>query len=284
MKRINVLLMLVLAAAIGLFGAYHLWIHNNLDTTGPDIRIEEGILKLSVEDGEEALLRGITAVDARDGDVTASILVESVTGISREGLTTVVYAAFDRAGNVSKAERQICYSDYISPRFQLDGALIFAHGVNFDVLDYVGAVDVLEGDIRRRVHATLISNTKSVNEMGSHVVRFQVTNSLGDTVELDLPVEVCDPQWFNASVVLSEYLIYVERGASVDPADYLEAFNIRGEEIDVSGQTPDDVSCDITGQVNTRVPGVYEITYVLSKNVGLQTFTGQSKLIVVVME
>lgn len=284
MKRINVLLSLVLAAAVGLFGVYLLWIHNNLDTTGPVISIDEELLVISVEDPEEALFQGITATDERSGDVTGSLLVESIYGINEENMTTVVYAAFDHAGNVSKAARQIRYDDYRHPRFELLGSLTFPAGSGYDVLDFVGASDVIEGDIRRRVHATLVSDTKSLNEVGTHKVRFQVTNSLGDTVELDLPVEVYDPQWYSARVELEEYLIYIKQGSSFRAEDYLKTFLLRGDEIDLSYRIPEDVVCEINGTVNTQVPGVYDIDFILSKNVSLETFSGQAKLIVVVEE
>lgn len=284
MKRVNILLTIVLAAAIGLFAAYLFWIHNNLDTTGPVITVDEELLEISVEDPEEALMQGVTAVDDRDGDVTDGMLVESVYGINGDNLATVTYAAFDKAGNVSKVQRQVRYVDYESPRFELYDTLCFPGGSGFDLLDYVGAVDVLEGDIRRRVRATLVSDTKSISEIGTHQVRFQVTNSLGDTVEVVLPVEVYDPDWYSAEVVLNEYLIYLDKGDSFDAEDYLQTFVVRGEDIDVSRRVPEDVYCSITGQVNTGVPGVYVVSYTLSKNENLVTFTGQSKLIVIVQE
>lgn len=184
MKRVNIFLLLILAAAMVLFSGYLLWIHGNLDTIGPVFSVEEGILEISVKDPAEALLQGITAVDERDGDVTEGILVESVYGISDENLTTVTYAAFDSAGNVSKFQRQVRYSDYREPRFELYASPTFAYGSGFDLLEQVGAEDVLEGNINRRVHATLISDTQSLAMEGNHQVKLQVTNSLGDTVEM----------------------------------------------------------------------------------------------------
>lgn len=284
MKRINILLSIVLAVAVGLFTAYQLWIHNKLDTVGPVITISEEILEVSVSDPESALLQGVSALDARDGDVTDSLLVESVYGINEDQMTTVTYAAFDSAGNVSKLERQVRYKDYEAPRFFITRSMCFPGGSGFDLLDYVGASDVLEGDIRRRVRATLVSDTKSINEVGSHVVRLQVTNSLGDTVEADVPVEVYDPEWYTASVKLNEYLIYLDKGASFDPEKYLETFVVRGDDIDVRYAMPEDVACTITNRVNTQVPGVYQVKYTLSKNINLVTFTGQAVLIVIVTE
>ena len=78
MKRVNLLLMGVLAAAGVLFAGYLYWIHNNLDTAGPVITVEEGLLEISVKDEETALMQGISAWDNRDGDVTGRMLVESI--------------------------------------------------------------------------------------------------------------------------------------------------------------------------------------------------------------
>lgn len=283
-KRVNLLLLGVLAVAIGLFGTYLTWIHNNLDTTGPVITISEELLEISVQDPQEVLLEGITAVDDRDGDVTSQILVESIYGITEDHRTTVTYAAFDRSGNVSKIQRQVRYTDYESPKFEMYGTMCFAGGSGFDLLEYVGAKDVIEGDIRRRVRATLVSDTKSINNVGSHVVRFQVTNSLGDTVEADIPVEVYDPEWYSASVGLKEYLVYLKQGDSFEPKSYLDVFDVRGDDIDIRHGIPNDIYCNIESNVNTKVPGIYEVTYTLSKNVNLMTFSGQAVLIVIVEE
>lgn len=284
MKRINILLLAALAAVIALFGVYQLWIHNMLDKTGPVITIDEELLEISVKDEEDALMQGIRAVDERDGDVTASLLVESVYGITEDNVTTVTYAAFDRAGNVSKVERQVRYKDYRSPRFELYGSLCFPSGSGFDLLEYVGANDVLEGNINRRVRATLVSNTDSINQVGSHIVRFQVTNSLGDTVVADLPVEVYDPEWYTASVELDSYLVYLERGAAFDPEDYLKTFVVRGEDIDVRYGIPEGIQSDISGSVSTQIPGIYAVTYRLTTTQNMMTFTGQTVLIVIVEE
>lgn len=282
MKRVNIFLLLILAAAMVLFSGYLLWIHGNLDTIGPVFSVEEGILEISVRDPAEALLQGITAVDERDGDVTEGILVESVYGISDENLTTVTYAAFDSAGNVSKFQRQVRYTDYREPRFELYASPTFAYGSGFDLLEQVGAEDVLEGNINRRVHATLISDTQSLAMEGNHQVKLQVTNSLGDTVEMILPVSVYNPEWYTASVTLKEYLIYLEAGERFEPRSYLESFVFRGNPIDLTRGVPDDITADVVSNVKTGEPGVYEVTYILSRTQNAMTHSGIAKLIVIV--
>lgn len=284
MKRGYFLLSIVMAAAIALFGAYLVLTHNLKDTRPPVISVDEKMLEISVKDEKDKLMTGITAMDDRDGDVTASLLVESIYGISDDNVTTVTYAAFDRAGNVSKIERKVRYTDYHEPRLQLSGSLCFPYNSGFDLLDYVGAEDVLEGDIRRRVRATLVSATHSINEIGSHVVRLQVTNSLGDTVEMDFPVEVYDPEWYTASVKLDEYLIYLKKGDVFRPEGYLKAFSVRGEETDISRGIPDKILCDINSNVNTSVPGIYRVKYTLTQTVNMTAFSGQAILVVIVQE
>ena len=284
MKRRYIMLALVLAAAIALFGAYLVLTHKLKDTTPPVITVAEELLQLSVNDENEILMTGITAMDDRDGDVTASLLVESVYGITDDHVATVTYAAFDRAGNVSKIQRKVHYTDYREPRFEFAGSLSFPHNSKFDLLDYVGANDVMEGDIRRRVRATLVSDTNSIDELGSHMVHLQVTNSLGDTVELDVPVEVYDPEWYLASVKLDTYLLYLKKGDVFNPLEHLDKFVVRGVDTDVSRGIPEGIDCEIGGTVNTAVPGVYRVQYTLTKDLNLTSYTGQAYLIVVVQE
>ena len=283
-KRRYIMLALVLAAAIALFGAYLVLTHKLKDTTPPVITVAEELLQLSVNDENEILMTGITAMDDRDGDVTASLLVESVYGITDDHVATVTYAAFDRAGNVSKIQRKVHYTDYREPRFEFAGSLSFPHNSKFDLLDYVGANDVMEGDIRRRVRATLVSDTNSIDELGSHMVHLLVTNSLGDTVELDVPVEVYDPEWYLASVKLDTYLLYLKKGDVFNPWDHLDKFVVRGADTDISRGIPEGIDCEIDGAVNTTVPGVYRVQYTLTKDLNLTSYTGQAYLIVVVQE
>ena len=275
-------MLLILAVAVGLFGCYYFWIHERIDKVGPVFTIEEELLEVSVSAPKEDLLQGIHATDDRDGDVTASILVENIYGINDNQETTVSYAAFDRAGKVSKIQRQVRYKDYEKPRFEAYSTLCFPSGKSFDLLDHVGAWDVLEGDIHRRVHATLISDTENITAEAEHRVKLQVTNGLGDTVELTIPVLVYSPEWYSASIELKESLIYLEQGASFDPEEYLETFVFRGTPIDISEMVPDDITVEIDNEVRLDEPGVYTVTYVLSKSQNTVTHSGIAKLIVIV--
>jgi hypothetical protein len=111
-----------------------------------------------------------------------------------------------------------------------------------------------------------------------------VTNSLGDTVEMDFPVEVYDPEWYTAQVKLNQYLLYLKKGEEFKPEKYLDAFSVRGEETSVKYGIPEKILCDITSNVNTDVPGIYRVKYTLTQNFNLTSFSGQAVLVVIVQE
>lgn len=255
------------------------------DTVAPVITLEEGILELSVTEEETALLRGITATDDRSGDVTDSLVVERVRLQDSKGNALVSYAAFDAAGNVTKAERQVRYTDYVSPRFSLSRPLIFPQNSGVNVLDAVSVTDMLEGDISHRLRATNLSGT-ALTAVGSYELQFQVTNSFGDTVRLQLPVEVYAAGTYEAGLTLTDYLIYLEAGADFAPESYLKEFTRTGETTDLSAGLPEGFTLHIGGEVDTETPGVYvvsyELTYTQPSDLGSRAYTGYTRLIVVV--
>ena len=283
MKRRTWLPLTVLVVTLLIFGAYRIYARHITDNVAPKITVDEtgGMLQVSVLDPEDVLLQGVTAQDARDGDVTPSIIIESVGSINDNAQVVVVYAAFDRAGNVAKTRRTIQYTDYQPPRFTLSAPMIFAYGSRFDALECVGAQDQLDGDISRRVKAILLDNT-TITAEGIHDVQFWVTNSLGDTEELAIPVEVYDPDLYTARLTLTDYLAYVPVGSTFTARDYLNEFTLLNESVSLTDGLPESLRLQTDGTVDTQTPGVYPISYRVSRTIGERTYTGYSKLIVVV--
>lgn len=285
MKKSRIVLQcLVLAAAIAAFGVYWMFSNARSDTTGPEITVDDSLLELSVQDPSSMLLQGITAYDQRDGDVTASILVESVYGISADHVTTVTYAAFDRAGNVTKAQRNIRYTDYTPPKFTLDCSLAVPRDSTINILDCIGAEDVLDGDIRRRVRTTIVSDTGTLRDEGVHQVQLRVTNSLGDMAEIIVPVEIYSADKYNAELALSKYILYLSQGEQFEPKDYLLSLSYYGTVIGLGGTLPDGVTLKTNDQVNVNEPGVYTVSYTVSYTVRETEYTGYAKLVVIIEE
>ena len=289
-KKTNILLaVLILLCAAG-FTGYRMLQSIRTDSNAPQIHLSGTAPEVSVTAPAEALLQGITATDREDGDVTGSLVVESVRILDKDGRISVSYAAFDKAGNVAKAQQEARYTDYESPRFSLSAPLLYRYGTSFDVLSTMEATDMLDGDIQHRIRATVLDD-EGLSVMGSHNVQFQVTNSLGDTVTLTVPVEVYDAQLYTATLSLNSYLVYLHAGDSFRPQDYLHSFTLAGETTRLNGRVPADFSLHTVGSVRTDTPGVYTLNYLLSYTeqsdnpaVASRKYTGYSKLIVVVEE
>ncbi len=288
------------------------------DTKAPVITIDSEVLEVSVTADDAALLQGVTAEDRVDGDVTDRILVEGISAISEKHTAVITYAAFDSAGNVAKKSRTLQYTDYEPPVFSQRKALVLPANASVDVLACLSASDKLDGDISSRIKGILISNTNSLNNVGLHEVEFRVTNSMGDTAYITLPVEVYASNSYSATVELKEYLVYVKKGTAFNPRDYLSNVvigsskyslrnqnppveNLSGEQIEALGPNRETetrtyinryvdplenkdpfvniVNVKTTDNVNILVPGTYSVTYTVDFD-GL--YTGYTRLNVVV--
>ena len=275
---------IVLCICTILFFSYRIYKQVGIDNNPPVITIddEEGVIHtVSMNDLDAGFLQGVTAHDHRDGDVTGSILVEQAGNITKEHQVQVVYAAFDAAGNVAKAQRTVQLTDYVSPRFTLSTPLAFVHGTNFDPLKHIGAEDLTDGNISHRVKATLMDES-AISAEGTHDVLFRVTNSLGDTAQLILPVEVYFSGRYDAQLSLTDYLIYLPLHTAFDPEDYLLEYIAAGQSTDLTGGLPEGMELTVSGEADPSQTGVYAIGYTITYTLGSRVHTGYSKLIVVV--
>ena len=287
-KRMTIVTVFLILCCLAVYFGYRTLDRIRTDTQAPEIILEDIYPEISVFDPASALLQGISARDNVDGDVTDSILVEKTALLDGTGRISVTYAAFDRAGNVAKVTREAKYTDYVGPRFTLRSPLIYSVGSNFDVLANVGVEDMVDGDIRHRVRATSL-DLESVLEPGAHEVEFRVSNSLGDTSVLVLPVEVTEKVYTEAALTLKDYLIYIPQGGDFAPEEWLSRFICGDKATDLSGGLPAGYSLNTTGKVQTGVPGVYALYYQVTYSDKIQTepvqyqqYTANSRLIVVV--
>lgn len=288
MRKRNWIWLLAIVLCLGAFFGYRAMDAIRTDTRPPEIQVDDSILEASVQAPKSTLTEGMRATDREDGDVTDSLVVESIGVLGSDGTVSVTYAAFDAAGNVAKATRQVRFVDYHSPRFVLESPMIYTFNSNFDVLSTIGAQDVLDGDIQHRVRATAMEEA-SITVTGVHPVQFQVTNTLGDTQSYVFPVEVLAPNAYDAKLELTDYLIYMPVGTNFDPYNYLLSYTLRGEETTLNYRLPQDFTLKTKGTVQTQQPGCYTVEFRLvytdrhPTNPDLdKEYVGYSKLIVIV--
>ena len=305
------LFLLSLASYVGV----SVYERSHADHTAPEITMSEDEITISVEDEESMILSGITASDNKDGDVTGYLTLEKLSSFTSPGTRTASIAVFDNAGNVSRISRTVHYSDYVSPRVILKEPLKAPVNDVTSLLDKIQIIDCLDGDITENLQ---IVPQKSVSsfDAGDYNMSLQVSNNVGDTLDLPVTVEFYDTTSRNNMEVieLTDYLIYVTKDSRVDPLSYLKSLTIysdtyiwnarkkkfmadqtsadsvmhppendplTNDPLEDTNSSIDISKMDIYNPVDTSVPGVYEIQYTL-KN--YETFADASVRLIVVVE
>ena len=272
MKLLKILVVLLTVLVVGA-NILVIMEKGGLDSTAPEITIESEVLEVSVEAEETEYLSGVTAWDNHDGDLTDEVMVEHLSQLTGTNTVKVTYAVFDAAGNAATASRELCFSDYSGPRFSLSEPLRYALGRTVTLMDRMTAEDPTDGDITHKIRVT--SHNLSNDIEGIYHISVQVTNSLGDTQVCQLPVIIADISALTPEITLTDYIVYLEKGAQFDPEQYLEAVTDPASE-----NEPRLSRVKIQDPVDTEVPGTYDVVY---------SYTGSEEetqviLTVVVME
>lgn len=234
----------------------------------PVISCPEGVLEVSAADGESVLLSGVTALDPQDGDLTEHIIIGGISKLISKDTAKVTYMVFDSDDNMGSFVRYIRYTDYHRPQFSIEEPLAFSSTSEVSLLDRLKAQDVVDGDISSRIRVSTLASTDN-SEV--YDITIQVTNSMGDTAWLQLPVLVQETDPLRPVIELSSYLIYLEAGSSFDPAAYVTGLTVAGTAEDIS-------KVSVSSGVDTQTAGTYRVLYTYSSG----SVTGTAILTVVV--
>ena len=288
MTRLRLISALLLLSAIASI-VYIRVIHGrDNDTIAPVISMDQTEISISVEDDEYALLEGVTAKDNRDGDVTDSLTVDNISTFNSEGKRYVTIAAFDGNNNVGKATREISYTDYRPPHFDITEPMVFSIGAT-RFFDNITANDVLDGDVTGSIHFE--DNTRFLtSDAGDYNVVIQVKNSAGDVASLPLTISIMDKAYDDKPQVhLKHYVRYTKKNIPLDYANLMDYVFIGNRKFElVNGNN---VGTDTIGRDKIRInddgvtydkPGIYTVNYKLTIDQGEEKVTGTTKLIVVV--
>ncbi len=289
MKRMNVAVTLLAVATTILFVVYYKQVYHVRDLTPPEITADAIQIQSTINYTTDELIKGIRAVDEKDGDVTDSLVVESVKW-AKDNIFNVTYAACDHSYNVMKYTRQVELTDYTPPRFAIHQPLRFPLGTeDSEILSIFEAYDCIDGDISTMVKLEETNGERKVD--GIYNIKVFVTNSLKQTVRLSVPVEFYtdsyDKRAYYPNIVLTDYLVYIDRNSDFKPKSYLDhlklgndyyVFSSTGGSKVVGEPEPNAVrkktqdGQTITGTIHmsaihmstdldTSVPGTYTVTF-----------------------
>lgn len=130
---------------------------------------------------------------------------------------------------------------------------------------------MIDGDISDSVKVS--ARDLTVSEGGVYSITVQVSNSLGDTSSVKLPLTVISNPSAVPTVRLSTYLVFLEKGQSFDPMSFVSGVT------EVSGSYGNTEAVTCSGSVDTNEEGTYNVTYSYTDSSGR---TGSVILAVVV--
>lgn len=241
----------------------------------PEITAPGSVLEVSVEDKEDVLLKGIKANDDEDGNISDKVFIESISAFDDNKQRTVTYAVFDSDDHLVRTTRQIKYSDYTAPVFDIDEALCYYYYLssNEEYKNFVSAESCVDGDLSSK-----ITVEKNYYKDNVHYVDYSVTDSCGTKESLTLKADELNKNP-NVEITLKKYLKRVKKGTTI--TEIAPRSNM--EEIKVMDMVDDTLKAEVevTHNYNPDVPGTYEFIYRLSKSNGDYGYT---KLVVIVEE
>ena len=245
--------------------------YRSQNTDHPQITNSIETLEISVEQPPEALLQGLTAMDATDGDLTSEIMVASISHFLEPGTVNVKYVVFDSHNNAATLTRRVHYTDYTPPTFSLEKSPVYTVGSSFDLLEHIRVKDSIDGDISNQIR--VISNMVNNYSVGNYPVVLEVSNSCGDTAQITLWATYQSTE-DTAQVKLHRHIVYVQQGDTFNPDQWLLAVTDR------YAQALDSENIEIQGNLDVNKPGCYQLTYRYDDG----RLSGQAPLTVVVTE
>lgn len=222
-----------------------------VDSTPQTITLQDGDL-LEVERNHAFTDPGATAVDARDGDLTADITVSGSVDTSELGTYTLTYAVTDAAGNTATKTRTVKVVRSLFPSLALNGNYNMQIEVGDPFVD-PGATswDETEGDLTDRI---VVSGSVDTTRIGTYYILYEVVDSTGYGSNSTRTVKVVDTKAPVLALLGADPLELEVGSPFADPG---------ATALDVAdGDLTADIA--VSGTVDATKAGSYTLTYRVS--------------------
>lgn len=251
----QILIILLVLLTIGHVASYF-YLDSAARQEAPVMSCPTDTLEVSAKDNEAVLLQGITATDAQDGDITSRITISGISKLITNDTAKVTYIVFDKDDNMASCTRRIRYTDYHRPVFSILEPLVYSTTEDVAILSRLKATDVVDGDLSTHIR---LSTREATSNSEIYKISIQVTNSVGDTSLLQLPVLLLQSNPMRPEINLTDYLIYLDQGSSFNAVSYLKNLRVPGRDAPLSEVT-------ISGEVDTTETGTYYVHYTHTEN------------------
>ncbi|MGN1344072.1 MAG: hypothetical protein ACI4U3_05790 [Traorella sp.] len=259
-KKNKIFLLLLVTINLGyiLFLLFS-YIGANKTTTLPTITFDNELVEISVKDDIDVLLQGVYAYDNEDGDISDQVFIYNISSFNENHERTVTYGVFDSENQMVMANRKFIYSDYASPKFSSKKPLTtMMSSLLSQETTNIQATSSVDGDISSKISMTQ-------NESESKIYyNYSVTDSTGTSATLEVSEEISlKGLMMNVTIELSDYIIYVEKGTTINFKDY-----ILDVQTSIGSQSNLIRAVEVETNYNAWQSGTYEALFTLNRTNG----------------
>ncbi len=251
MRALRLIVSFVFIVVLAAYMFFHYT--KSTDNTIPKIKCDVPVIEISVNEGNSALLKHITAVDEKDGDISSKIIVEKSSAFVDFGRVITTFAVCDNDDNVAKINVPVVYTDYQNPKFTFTDDLVFKTGSGASVENAIHVTDSFDGDITDRL--VVIANGAEIEKSGRYPITLKVTNSKSYTYSMNVDIIMSDYFETGYKVELKDYFIYKKVGETVDYESM-----IKSVANPLKGAEETEIEID-SSAVNSMKQGVYNVYY-----------------------
>ncbi|UBH22194.1 DUF5011 domain-containing protein [Macrococcus armenti] len=226
-------------------------------TDEPPTIVNTGNNELVVGDSFDPMA-DVIAMDKEDGDITSDIIVESNNvDTSVPGTYQVIYKVTDSKGNTFTFTRNILVKAQVAPNevptITSAGSNNIVEGEAFDPMADVTASDAEDGDLTSEIK--IVSNNVDTSTPGTYEIVYQVTDSQGNTMTLTRSI-IVSPSTVSNNVpkITSAGSNNLMKGEAFDPMADVTASDVEDGDLTSSIEI-------VSNNVDTAIPGTYEIVY-----------------------
>ncbi len=200
------------------------------------------------------VLKGITAFDNNDGNITSKIKIEGSVNTNKAGTYELTYSVSDTTGNTAKSVRMVTVIDNVKPVISGVNDLTINFGEKFNLLEGVTASDNSDGDITSKIK---VEGSVDTNKAGIYELIYSVTDESGNSVTAARKVTVVD---HIKPVISGVENLTIGLYTKFDLSEGVSAIDNNDGNITSSIQT--------SGSVDTNTEGSYVITYKVADAAG----------------
>ncbi len=279
MKRARIILGSICLIVLVVTAIYYVQKKQNIDKEAPVLSIDTKTIEVSIQDPEEELIKGVSAVDNKDGDVSDSIVIENIRKKSdgKENEFEISYLAFDKSNNYGRITTDLIYKDYRKPHFFISKELRFPANQEVNLLQWIGADDCLDGDLSPFITLEGADEILDSPSKGLYNCTLHVTNRVGDEAELPIQVEIYEESYeeqnLKPTIALKQYIVYIGKNNNFNASNYIDYVQDEEKNVDLS-------KVKINSGVDNKKQGVYSVIYSYMSE--KSNYSCTAKLIVVV--